>query len=138
MFEITTTFTRLNTSVEFFIFQTQYPELLNAQTIFRQEQSEALGFMGLNYFMSKNLLELQVQTLWESSTACNNFLDISKYSNNFYRLLEKYHAVTKIISYIEVENIPDLKYIKDKKMSSILSVAEARVRLANFINGSND
>lgn len=134
MFEVTTTYTRNNTNVEFFVFQIDDLPLLKAQSQFRQEMLEAPGFVGLYYFLSENKLELNVQALWESQSLLVEFSNKSTHKDKFLYYLKQYHEKTNISASIETSVTFDPKYLKDKKISNRLTVPEAQNRLIDFLS----
>jgi heme-degrading monooxygenase HmoA len=134
MIEVTTTYTRRNTNAEFFAFQTADLLLLASHTNFRNEMTNSPGFIGLSYFMSEDKLSLRVLALWESEKTLHNFSQKTKSRDAFLDSLKVYNTKNHVTSTMSVENVFDPKYLKDKKLSTRLTVKEAQDRLVDFLS----
>jgi heme-degrading monooxygenase HmoA len=134
MFETTTTYTRPDTSKDFFVFQTDDVELLKIYTNFRKEMSNSPGFIGMSYFMSQDNLKLRVQVLWESESLATNFFNVTRFRGAYLDHINGYNIKNQIIGTVESTNTFDPKYLKDKKLSTRLTVKEAQDRLIDFLS----
>jgi hypothetical protein len=134
MLEITTTFTRPNLGKDFFVFQTDDIVLLKANTNFRKEMSDAPGFIGMSYFLSEDKLKLRIQLLWETELARADFIKSSNSVKLFNNCVMNYNTSNGVIAESNESLVMDPKYLKDKKLSTRLTVKEAQNRLLDFLN----
>jgi heme-degrading monooxygenase HmoA len=134
MFETTTTYVRLDTSKDFFVFQTDDVELLKIYTDFRKEMSNSSGFIGISYFISQDHLKLRVQVLWESESSAANFFNITKFRAAYLDHINRYNNKNQITGTVESTTTFDPDYLKDKKLSTRLTVKEAQDRLIDFLS----
>ena len=134
MIEVTTTYTRPNTDAEFFAFQTEDLELLIHNAKFRTEMLAFPGFIGISYFISDDKLKLRIQALWESEKTLHDFSQTTKHRDNFLNSLKIYNTKNNTTGVILVSTVFDPKYIKDKKLSTRLTIKEAQDRLVNFLS----
>jgi heme-degrading monooxygenase HmoA len=136
MFEITARFTRNNTKVPFFIFQTEDTRLLEVQSKMRNELLESPGFIGISYVISEDKTQLEIITLWESEEANNNAK--FTWADSFFKLSMAYNQRTGCVGEMETATIHDTKNLKLKKLSTRMTATEAGQYLKNFITKKYD
>lgn len=134
MLEATVTYTRPNTTKEFFPFQTTDLALLKAHTAYRNEMTNAPGFIGFSYFMSEDRLQLRLQVLWESESNPAEFAKTSIHRATFVKLSRIYNKENRVNVQISKAQTFDPKHIKDKKLSSRLTVKGAQDKLTDFLS----
>jgi hypothetical protein len=134
MLEASVTYTRPNTAKDFFAFQTTDLALLKAHTAYRNEMSQATGFLGFSYFVSEDRLQLRLQVLWESESNPAEFAKVSKHRAEFVRLSRIYNKANSVDVQISKAQTFDPEYLKVKKLASRLTVKEAQDRLVDFLS----
>lgn len=136
MYEITVTYKRRNTSVDFFSFQTQDVGNAIIQLSFRNDMINDLGFLGMSYVMSEDKLTMKMIVLWKSVESANEFVSIWKHQ--FEVVSKGYHRKNDIKIYVNSQHLPDTQKIKYEKISTRMYAEEAGKELREFISSSND
>lgn len=134
MYEVTVTFTRLDLSEDFFVFQTKDKALLEAHARYRNEQMMTPGFISMSYVISDDALELKVITLWESKES----IIANSHKKKYQTLFNKYLKQNSVVSRMDAVFLPDTEKLKAKKISSRITVAEANKNLLDFISQSTE
>jgi hypothetical protein len=92
------------------------------------------GFIGISYFISEDKLKLRIQALWESEKVMYDFSQSTKHRDNFLNSLRIYNTKNNVTAVISISTVFDPKFLKDKKLSTRLTVKEAQDRLVNFLS----